>query len=129
MKGVFMTINKPGIVIMLLAQLMAVAATGFGDVPPVQKPEVEHLISYLANTNCVMIRNGKKHDGEEAAKHVRRKYDHFRDDIGSTEEFIQYSATKSLLSSKLYQVQCPGEPAVNSRDWLLAELDSYRQGQ
>ena len=73
-----------------------------------------------------MIRNGGSHEGAEAAKHVRRKYNYFRDDIGSTEEFIELSATKSTMSSKSYEVHCPGEPPMNSADWLLAELEVYR---
>ena len=103
------------------------APPAIADVLPGQQSEVTHLITYLQTSDCKMIRNGKAYDGEEAARHVRRKYDHFRKEIDSTEEFIKYSATKSLMSSKLYQVQCPGQPAVPSRDWLLAELNRYRE--
>ena len=96
------------------------------DVPESQKAEVRHLIDYLRNSDCVMIRNGKAHVGEDGAKHVQRKYDYFRNDISTTEEFIELSATKSTMSSKLYQVQCPGVAPQTSRDWLLQELGSYR---
>jgi hypothetical protein len=96
------------------------------DVPESQKPEVEHLIAYLENSDCEMIRNGKSHSGKDGARHVRRKYGYFRDDISSTEEFIALSATKSTMSSKLYQVRCPGSDPVPSRDWLLQELEAYR---
>ena len=96
------------------------------DVPDAQKAEVRHLIDYLRNSDCVMIRNGKSHSGEDGAKHVQRKYDYFRSDISTTEEFIELSATKSTMSNRLYQVQCPGKAAQPSRDWLLEELDSYR---
>jgi hypothetical protein len=75
-----------------------------------------------------MVRNGGAHDGAEAAKHVQRKYKHFRDDISSTEEFIELSATKSTMSSKPYEVHCPGEPPRKSADWLLDELEAYRAG-
>lgn len=110
-----------------LAVLSCLAATQLSaDVPPGQKQEVEHLISYLETSSCLMIRNGGSHEGAEAAKHVRRKYNYFRDDISSTEEFIELSATKSTMSSKPYEVHCPGEPPMNSADWLLAELEVYR---
>ena len=98
----------------------------WADVPSEQAAEVQHLINYLAESDCVMIRNGKEHTGEEGAEHVQRKYDHFRDDIESTEEFIEYSATGSLLSKKKYHVQCGTEEPVPSRDWLLEELERYR---
>ena len=108
-------------IVLLLCSLSVVA-----DVPPEQQAEVDHLIATLEASDCVMIRNGTAHDASEAAGHVRRKYDHFRDEIGSTEDFIAYSATKSLISGRAYQVQCPGEDPQPSADWLLAELESYR---
>jgi hypothetical protein len=108
----------------LALSLFCLAAVA--DVTPAQQAEVEHLVATLAASDCVMIRNGKRHDGREAAGHVRRKYDHFRDKIDSTEDFIAYSATKSMISGRVYQVQCPGEDPQPSADWLLAELAAYR---
>jgi len=96
------------------------------DVPQSQAAEVEHLISYLENSDCSMVRNGKTHSGRDGAKHVQRKYDYFRDEISSTEEFIELSATKSTLSGRLYEVHCPGEEPQPSRDWLLQELKILR---
>jgi len=106
--------------------LLSLSLSATADVPPEQQAEVEHLIATLETSDCVMIRNGKRHDGKEAAGHVRRKYDHFRDEICSTEDFIAYSATKSLMSGRAYQVQCPGEEPQASADWLLNELEAYR---
>ena len=119
---------KSPICIIPAAFVLLSAATLRADVPPEQKPEVEHLVGFLATSDCSMIRNGRAHDGAEAAKHVRRKYKHFRDDISSTEEFIELSATKSTMSSKPYEVHCPGEPPRQSADWLLDELEAYRAG-
>lgn len=115
----------------LLSGMTLVSCLGYAwplmaDVPESQKAEVRHLIDYLRNSDCIMIRNGKSYSGEDGAKHVQRKYDYFRNDISTTEEFIGHAATKSTMSSKLYQVQCPGEAPQTSRDWLLQELGSYR---
>lgn len=111
---------------LLITTLLLTASDLAADVPPAQSSEVDHLISYLENSGCVMIRNGKEYEGSEGADHVRRKYDHFRDEIDSTESFIEYSATKSLFSGRQYQVRCPGEESVSSSDWLMAELERYR---
>lgn len=119
---------KKSIYIIPAALVFLSAAPLGADVPPEQKPEVEHLIGFLQTSDCSMIRNGRAHDGAEAARHVRRKYKHFRDDISSTEEFIELSATKSTMSSKPYEVHCPGEPPRQSADWLLDELEAYRAG-
>jgi hypothetical protein len=106
--------------------LLCLASGAWTDVPVEQEVEVEHLINYLADSDCQMVRNGKSHDGKDGANHVRRKYAHFRKEILNTEDFIQYSATKSTLSRKYYEVHCPGEAPVRSRDWLLEELKAYR---
>jgi hypothetical protein len=109
------------------AALAGICALARADVPAAQRGEVEHLLQFLRSSDCRMIRNGKAHDGEEATQHVQRKYDHFRGEISSTEEFIERAASQSTISGQAYQVQCPGEPARLSRDWLLHELEAFRQ--
>ena len=103
------------------------STASLADVSESQALEIDYLISYLQNSDCQMIRNGKAHSGEDGAWHVRRKYDHFRNKISSTEEFINYSATKSTMSGRLYEVQCPGAEPVPSSAWLLEELEVYRE--
>ena len=96
------------------------------DVPEEQVAEVEHLLNYLADSDCRMIRNGKSHSSKDGAKHMRRKYNYFRDEISSTEEFIEFAGTKSTRSDRLYEVLCIGQEREFSRDWLLVELKAYR---
>ncbi|AZZ96165.1 DUF5329 family protein [Pseudoalteromonas sp. R3] len=88
--------------------------------------EINHLLMYVAKTQCRYERNGTLHTGAEAVEHIQKKYEYFSDDIGSAEEFIQYAATKSKLSGKHYQVHCDGQPPLTSKDWLLDELSTYR---
>ena len=59
--------------------------------------------------------------------HIEKKYDYFRDDITSTEEFIEYSATKSTMSGDFYMVSCPGKEAIRTQDWLMDELKRFRR--
>jgi len=99
----------------------------FADVPANQEKEVVHLLEYVKNSKCVINRNGTDHIGEKAVKHIEKKYDYFRDDINSTEDFIKYSATKSTMSGKFYMVTCPGEKAIKTQDWLLDELKHFRE--
>jgi len=104
---------------------MSITAS-LADVSESQALEIEYLISYLVTSDCQMIRNGKAYSGEDGAKHVRRKYDYFRDRISSTEDFIGYAATKSTMSGRLYEVLCAGEAPAPSSAWLLKELEVYR---
>ena len=109
------------------ALLLVLFQLAVADVPPAQVAEVEHLISYLETSDCVMIRNGKVYSGSEGAKHVRRKYEYFRKKLSSTEQFIELSASRSSMSGQEYTVECPGEPVMTSSDWLHSELARYRQ--
>ena len=110
----------------LLVLLLTVSEAPLADVPESQVPEVEYLIRSLETSDCEMIRNGKSYDGEAAAAHVKRKYDHFRHRITSTPEFIELSATRSTMSGKKYMVECPGEKPIPSADWLREKLSAYR---
>ena len=90
--------------------------------------EIDHLIEYVAFTECQYERNNTLHDGTEAVKHIQKKYAYFEDEIETAESFIRYAATKSELSGNYYQIHCPGESARKSQDWLLTELERYRAG-
>ena len=115
--------------ISLLVLLLAVSENSLADVPESQAPEVDYLIRSLKTSGCEMIRNGKSYDGEAAAAHVRLKYDYFRDEIFSTQEFIERAATRSTMSGKAYMVDCPGEEPIPSADWLQNKLKAYRKKQ
>lgn len=90
--------------------------------------EIQHLLAFVKNTQCTYIRNGTHHSGEEAVKHIEKKYNYFADDIKTTEDFIRLSATKSTMSGKTYSVICDGK-TTSSAQWLLDELREFRQGQ
>ncbi len=109
--------------------ISAISLTSFtyADVPPSQKPEVKHLLQFVETTDCIFERNGKKYDGEKASKHIKRKYKYFRDEITTTEEFIEYCATKSTVSGKSYLVYCDDTGPIESSVWLLQELAEYRE--
>ena len=95
------------------------------DVPDDDRHEVTYLLEYLRTSGCEMERNGKKHNSESAYSHVKKKYGYFRDKIKTSEDFVEYSATKSTMSGKYYHVFCGSEPAERTQDWLLEELRRY----
>jgi hypothetical protein len=111
----------------LILVLSFLQSEGRADVPEAQKPEVKHLLDYLENSGCQMKRNGSKHDAQEAVAHIVKKYDYYKDDIKTTEDFIERSASRSSLSGRAYKVLCPGEEARPTADWLKEELDRYRK--
>ena len=107
----------------LIVTLTLLAGSAVADT----QQEIDHLLGYVADTNCQYDRNGTVHSGPEAMDHINMKYEHYRKKVKIAEDFIKYSATKSMMSGKKYKIRCPGAEAVNASDWLLEELHRYRK--
>ena len=90
------------------------------------QPEIDHLIKSIRNSDCAFIRNGKAHSSAVAIEHILKKYEHFKDKIKTSEDFIDHCASKSLLSNRPYQISCPGQAVVDSKTWFRKELKRYR---
>lgn len=88
--------------------------------------EVAHLLQYIEQSECVFARNGKEHGGDEAREHIGKKYDYVKKRVKTTEDFIEYAATRSSLSGKPYLVRCDGEELLTAQ-WLRTELERLRQ--
>jgi len=86
----------------------------------------EHLIAAVENSGLTFIRNGNRATGDKAAQHIRRKYQHFRDEITTPEEFIELTATRSLMTGKAYEVILADGQRMPLKDWMLERLQQYR---
>jgi hypothetical protein len=111
------------IIIVLSAALGSQALAGVSEQT---QSEIDYLLDYVAQANCVFIRNGKEYDAERAVKHMRKKYEHFQDEIVTVDDFIALAATKSLLSGKPYWVRLVDGTELKSADWLHAAVKDYR---
>jgi hypothetical protein len=88
--------------------------------------EIDHLLTFIAGSPCAFIRNGVAYDGAQAVGHIKDKYEHYREDIRSAEDFIALAATKSAMSGKPYLVRCEAAE-MPAADWLTQELSAFRQ--
>ena len=88
--------------------------------------EIEYLITSVGESGCTFIRNGSRHEAEDAASHMRLKYRRGKRYAPTAELFIERLASKSSMSGKLYTIDCPGNDAVPSGEWLTARLQEYR---
>ena len=104
-----------------------VSTSANADVSAEQKIETSHLLNFVKNSPCKIIRNGKAYDGNSAVSHIQKKYAYFKDDIETTEQFIELSASKSTLSGNYYTVVCGDNQPLKTKNWLLQELRNYRQ--
>jgi hypothetical protein len=118
-----------GIQILFLTLMITGTNFAYSDVPESQKPEVQHLLEFIETSDCIFERNGKKYDAVDAADHIKKKYRYFRNKISTTEEFIEYSGTKSTMSGKPYRIYCGDKDPITSQTWLLEELSVYRQNK
>lgn len=90
-----------------------------------QASEIQHLLSFVEHSACTFERNGKVYTSPEAREHIQNKYDYIKDRVKTTEDFIEYAASKSSMSGALYYVSCDGVRQP-SGDWLSNELSQYR---
>lgn len=90
--------------------------------------EVAHLLGFIEKSDCIFTRNGKNYDSIQARAHIEKKFAYLKKKIDSTEQFIRYSATKSSITGKEYEVSCAGV-SLTSREWLEGELKRYRAGK
>ena len=65
--------------------------------------------------------------GKRLLSHIRRKYEYYQKKIQTTEEFVEYAATKSTMSRQRYIVYCEGQEPIFSSDWLMEELARFRR--
>ena len=54
---------------------------------------------------ATFIRNGSEHSCQEAAEHLKAKWEKHGAKIKSAEEFIEHLATKSSMSGELYKIR------------------------
>jgi hypothetical protein len=90
--------------------------------------EIAHLIDFIRTSSCTFIRNGSDYTGSEAADHVQAKYEHFKDEIHTVEDFIDRAASRSLMSGKAYEVRC-ADKTMPAADWIRTEDEAYRARQ
>ena len=118
---------------MTLAALAAAALPFAVQAAPMSErteAEIGHLFDYISQSGCRFERNGNWADTGAARDHVEMKYQYLRQRgmIATTEDFIDQAASRSSLSGKDYQVQCPGSAVVSTGGWLRTELDRFRRG-
>jgi len=113
------------IVLIALLGVCAQRATAEEDL----QSTIKYLLAYVKNAHVVFIRNDREHMPHEAAAHMRRKYEHFKDQIKTPEDFIRLAGTKSLMTGKAYQVRMKDGKTVLTQKWLEGALEKYRLQQ
>lgn len=90
-----------------------------------ENEEIDFLLTFVAESECTFIRNGKEHQGPDASEHLAMKYNHVKRRIKTADIFIDKIATKSSFSGRKYEVQC-GNKKIPTKLWLEKALASHR---
>ncbi|KPJ78608.1 MAG: hypothetical protein AMJ54_02765 [Deltaproteobacteria bacterium SG8_13] len=88
---------------------------------------IANLLQHVARSNLIFIRNGVMHSPAKAEAHMRRKYEYFKGDIQTPEDFIRLCASKSTQTGRPYQVKLPDGRLLRTDQWMLSVLSQYRR--
>ncbi len=111
--------------------IIFLAVLGFCTLRAIAEEDLEstinYLLAYVKDADVVFIRNNQEHTPDKAAAHMRRKYEHFKDQIKTPEDFILLAGTKSLMTGKPYQVRMKDGKMMLTQKWLKEALEKYRK--
>ena len=93
---------------------------------PLEKT-IAYLLHQVEAADATFIRNGTTHTPAEAAAHIKAKYEHFKSQIKTPEDFIRLAASKSLLTGKPYLVRSPGGKEMPLDAWLTEALQQHQK--
>ncbi len=102
-------------------------------IPSHAEESLEQTIAFLQHrietADATFIRNGQAHTPQEAVAHVRSKYEHFKAQIKTPEDFIRLAATKSLLTGQPYLVRTRDGKEMPLNAWLSNALREHRENE
>ena len=119
---------RHGLLLMVTLCMLLVFSSMTTAASRTQEPKVtiQFLITYVKDSNVVFERNFMNYTATEAAEHIEKKYQHFKDDIDTPEKFIELCATRSLMTGKLYLVVTEQGEQIPAGEWLNSVLAAYR---
>ena len=88
---------------------------------------INFLLHRIETADATFIRNGKEHTPGEAVEHVRAKYQHFKGQIKSPDDFIRLAASKSLLTGQPYLVRTRDGKEIQLNVWLSNALREHER--
>lgn len=113
----------------LLALFLGATSLAHALPSPDEQKLITHLISRVETMRDLkFVRNGAEHSSADAAKHLRAKYDHFKDKIGTAEEFIARCGSRSEMTGSPYRIKTGDGKEHDAGAFLNQELRKMRGG-
>lgn len=114
-------------IIAMLVSMFCFAATGAVRASSGAEQEILQLILVVEDSQCEFERNGTRYNSEDAADHLRLKYNNGRRYADTADHFIERLASQSSFSGKPYFIQCQDKPKEPSASWLKRALAEMRE--
>jgi len=116
---------KTFLVIVLSALFLSSSGLA-ADNDTVARQEIQQLIQAVEQSGCTFHRNGKAHDAQDGADHLRLKLKRGGKYADTAEHFIERLASKSSWTNKPYMIELPNGKQQTMQTWLEAELVKIR---
>ncbi|EJL76984.1 hypothetical protein PMI12_01954 [Variovorax sp. CF313] len=89
---------------------------------------IDTLIQRVSKMSAmVFMRNGSEYNAADAAKHMQAKYDHFKKELVTAEDFIERCASRSEMTGQAYKVKLTDGMVRDANEFLNSELRALRQ--
>lgn len=113
----------------LLALLLGTVALWAQATPSASEDKlIDTLIQRVAKMqSMVFVRNGSEYNAADAAKHMHDKYDYFKKELATAEDFIERCASRSEMTGQAYKVKLTNGVEKSANEFLNGELRTLRQ--
>ena len=113
----------------LLALLLGASALLAHATPSATEEKlIDTLIQRVSKMSAmVFMRNGNEYNAADAAKHMQAKYDYFKKELVTAEDFIERCASRSEMTGQAYKVKLNNGAVRDANEFLNSELRALRQ--
>ena len=86
--------------------------------------KIEKLIGIVASSDVIFIRNGDEYPADEAADHLRTKWESSQDEIKTLDDFIEHIASYSSTTGEPYQIKT-ADTTVSANSWMKEQVKYF----
>ncbi len=89
---------------------------------------IDTLIQRVSKmSSMIFLRNGSEYNAADAARHMQAKYDYFKKELVTAEDFIERCASRSEMTGQAYKVKLTNGTVREANEFLNSELRALRQ--
>lgn len=91
-----------------------------------EQARIDHLLDCVEKSEgLTFVRNGAKHDGATAARHLRDKLRAAGERVQTAEDFVKYCASESSLTQRKYLIELADGTVVEAATFFTSKLREF----